>query len=68
LKRAKPKQSLSTLWQGDRFLSTGVPVFDRDGKIRRIYCNLRDITELNILKEKFEESQMLISKYLVGTP
>jgi len=50
---------------GRQVLSTGVPVFDRDGKIRRIYCNLRDITELNILKEKFEESQMLISKYLV---
>jgi PAS domain S-box-containing protein len=50
---------------GRQVLSTGVPVFDRDGNISRIYCNLRDITELNQLKEKYEQSQRLISRYLV---
>jgi len=50
---------------GRQVLSTGVPVFDRNGKISRIYCNLRDITELNELKEKYEQSQKLVSKYLL---
>lgn len=50
---------------GRHVLSTGVPVFDKSGKIHRIYCNLRDITELSILKQKYEESQMLVSKYLI---
>jgi len=50
---------------GRQVLSTGVPVFDQHGKIQRIYCNLRDITELNSLKEKYEESLKLVSKYLI---
>jgi PAS domain S-box-containing protein len=50
---------------GRQVLSTGVPVFDQNGKIHRIYCNLRDITELNSLKEKYEQSEKLISKYLI---
>jgi PAS domain S-box-containing protein len=50
---------------GDReVLSTGIPVFDENGKIHRIYCNLRDITELRQLKEKFDHSQTLVTKYL----
>jgi PAS domain S-box-containing protein len=50
---------------GDReILSTGIPVFDENGKIHRIYCNLRDITELRQLKEKFDHSQVLVTKYL----
>ena len=50
---------------GRQLLATAVPAFDRDGKISRIYCNLRDITELIQLKEKFEQSQTLITKYLL---
>ena len=50
---------------GRQVLSTAVPVFDQNGAIVRIYCNLRDITELNQLKARFEQSQTLVSKYLV---
>jgi len=50
---------------GRQLLVTAVPVFDGDGRIFRIYCNLRDITELNELKEKFGQSQQLVTKYLV---
>ena len=49
---------------GKQVLSTGIPVRDNHGNIRRIYCNLRDVTELNTLREKCEQSQTLISKYL----
>lgn len=61
----KPQTVIINTIAGRQVLSTGVPVFDQSGKIHRIYCNLRDITELNSLKEKYEQSQKLISKYLV---
>ena len=50
---------------GREVLNTAVPVFDQNGKMVRIYCNLRDITELNQLKVRFEQSQTLVTKYLV---
>ena len=50
---------------GRQLLSTGVPIFDRNGNICRIYCNLRDITELEQLKERIEESHALVTKHLV---
>jgi PAS domain S-box-containing protein len=50
---------------GKQVLSTGMPVFDHNGNITRIFCNLRDVTELNALKERYEQSQKLISKYLL---
>ena len=65
LETQKAQTVIINTMAGRQVLSTGVPVFDRDGTIVRIYCNLRDITELNQLKEKFEQSQKLISKYLV---
>ena len=65
LETGKPQTVIINTMAGRQVLSTGVPVFDRHGKIFRIYCNLRDITELNQLKEKFEQSQKLISKYLL---
>jgi PAS domain S-box-containing protein len=61
----KPQTVMINTMAGRQVLSTGVPVFDRDGRIHRIYCNLRDITELNQLKEQCEQSQKLISKYLL---
>ncbi len=65
LETGKAQTVIINTMTGRQVLSTGVPVFDRDGKIHRIYCNLRDITELNILKEKFEQSERLLSRYLV---
>lgn len=50
---------------GRQVLSTGIPVFDVEGNIERIYCNLRDITELNSLKEKYEHTERLASRYLI---
>jgi PAS domain S-box-containing protein len=61
----KPQTVVINMKSGKEVLSTGVPVFDENGRIDRIYCNLRDITELNRLKEECAQSQKLISKYLV---
>ncbi len=49
---------------GRQVLSTGVPLYDQAGKIFRVYCNLRDVTELNHLRQKYEQTQKLASKYL----
>jgi PAS domain S-box-containing protein len=49
---------------GRQVLSTGVPVHDHNGKIIRVYCNIRDVTELNYLRQKYEQSQRLASEYL----
>ena len=50
---------------GRQVLSTGVPVYDSRGNINRVYCNLRDITELNRLREQYMASQKLASRYLL---
>lgn len=65
LETGKAQTVLINTIAGRQVLSTGIPVFDRHGKIAKVYCNLRDITELNHLKEKYEQSQKLVSKYLL---
>jgi PAS domain S-box-containing protein len=65
LETGKTQSVIIITKSGKQVLSTGIPVFDQNGNITRIYCNLRDVTELNALKEKYEESQKLISKYLL---
>ncbi|NTU60609.1 MAG: sigma 54-interacting transcriptional regulator [Deltaproteobacteria bacterium] len=65
LESGKQESVIINTIAGRQVLSTGVPVFDQDGKIHRIYCNLRDITGLNELKQRFEQSQRLLSKYLL---
>lgn len=42
---------------GKEILITGSPVFDKEGNIYRVVCNIRDIKELNILKELNEQDQ-----------
>jgi PAS domain S-box-containing protein len=65
IETGKPQTVIINTKAGRQVLSTGIPVFDHDGNILRIFCNLRDVTELNALKEKFEQSQKLISRYLL---
>ncbi|MEN6325542.1 MAG: sigma 54-interacting transcriptional regulator [Syntrophomonas sp.] len=48
---------------GKTTLSTGNPVFDKKGNIFRVVCNVRDITELNMLKQKLEQAQGLTQHY-----
>ena len=48
---------------GKTTLATGSPVFDKNGNIFRVVCNVRDITELNMLKQKLEQVQGLSQHY-----
>ncbi|MBU0514788.1 MAG: sigma 54-interacting transcriptional regulator [Proteobacteria bacterium] len=50
---------------GRQVLSTGVPVYGDDQKIHRIFCNLRDVTDLVHLREQYNASQCLASRYLM---
>ena len=44
-------------------LVTGSPVFGEDGSVFRIVCNVRDITELNRLKQDLEQALSLREHY-----
>jgi TyrR family helix-turn-helix protein/PAS domain S-box-containing protein len=62
--------------QGKELLTTGVPIFDKNGKIEMVISTSRDITELvnlkgrleditselQVLKERQEEKQVIITK------
>lgn len=62
----KSRQSI-TLQQkfntGKHALVTGTPFFDEKGRIQMVVTNVRDITELESLKEKFNESKSENIKY-----
>ncbi|SFG37816.1 PAS domain S-box-containing protein [Desulfotomaculum arcticum] len=48
---------------GKIVLVTGTPIFDENGEVFRVVTNVRDITELNQLKQQLEEAQLLTRHY-----
>jgi len=54
-------QKVST--SGKEVLVTGNPIFDIEGKVHRVVTNVRDISELQNLKEKLKESELLATRY-----
>jgi PAS domain S-box-containing protein/TyrR family helix-turn-helix protein len=48
---------------GKLTLTTGNPVTDKNGEIIRVVCNVRDITELNLLRQKLEQVESLSHHY-----
>ncbi len=48
---------------GKLVLTTGNPIFDDDGNIIRVVCNVRDITELTLLRQELEKVQGLTQHY-----
>ena len=52
-----------TRLENNHFLVTGNPVRDFDGKIMRVVINIRDLTELNNLREQLEETKELSERY-----
>ena len=43
-------------------LATGTPVFDDQGRLRIVVVNERDMTQLNVLREELEQTQMVTEK------
>ncbi len=48
---------------GKDVLVTGNPIYDSDGRVAWVLTNVRDVTELNQLKEKLRQSQMMTARY-----
>ncbi len=46
-----------TVRNGKQIMVTGTPVFDKNGKIVRVVCNLRDISEFQNLQDKLAQSE-----------
>lgn len=63
LKRKEPVTISQEMRTGKTTLATGNPVYDEAGNIFRVVCNVRDITELNMLKEKLEKVESLSQHY-----
>lgn len=66
----KEKRRISFLQKArdDRkYLATGTPIFDEEGKIKRVVTNIRDVDELNKLRKQIEETRRLEKYYAEDT-
>lgn len=63
LKQKKPITIMQESKLGKHLLTTGTPIFDKKGEITRVVCNTRDITELDLLRQKLEQVENLTQHY-----
>ncbi|KUG05135.1 inosine-5'-monophosphate dehydrogenase [hydrocarbon metagenome] len=63
LKEKRPITIMQKTVTGKLALTTGTPIFDRKGKIFRVVSNVREITELMLLKQQLEQAQGLSKHY-----
>lgn len=63
LQKREPVTISQEMRTGKTTLTTGNPVYDDAGKIFRVVSNVRDITELNELRQKLEEVEGLSQHY-----
>lgn len=59
-----PETVMQNYATGKKLLTSGYPIFDDNGNLLRVVSNLRDLTELNNLREQLEQSNRLTSRYL----
>ncbi len=59
LEERKPVTTTLTTVTGKTLLVSATPVFDENGEISRIVTNVRDISELNMLKQRLEQLEGL---------
>jgi len=64
LEKRIPITMTEAILPGQQILATCIPVFDNQGVLVRVVTNLRDLTELNDLKQKVLESSELSKRYL----
>lgn len=62
--RDRRNVSIMQTVRGDKqVMVTGCPVFDEDGEIVLVVTNVRDMSQLNEIRRKLDESQKLSSRY-----
>ena len=64
-KRAISKKQMTK--EGKSIIVTGMPIFDKSGKIKKIVINARDITEIYKLREELLKSQEMEKLYLLNS-
>lgn len=63
IEQKKPVTTTLTTVTGTHLLVSATPVFDEEGKIFRIVTSVRDISELNMLKQRIEQLEGLRSHF-----
>lgn len=63
LKEKRPITIMQHIKGGKTVLVTGNPIFDLQDRVIRVVTNVRDLTELNLLKTQLEESKQLTRRY-----
>ena len=63
LNQKKPVTIKQRIKTGKEILITGSPVFNEEGEIFRVVCNIRDMTELNLLRERVESTEQQNIRY-----
>ncbi len=64
MERKEPVSMTQTTPSGQQVLATSIPVLDEQGMLVRIVTNLRDLTELNDLREQVQQTNELSRRYL----
>ncbi|KUO72250.1 MAG: hypothetical protein APF81_00440 [Desulfosporosinus sp. BRH_c37] len=64
LEKKVPISIIQHLKTGRDIVHTGTPIFNESGNIYRVIANMRDLTELNFLREQLKAAQNLSVKYL----
>lgn len=63
MEKGEPVTISQEVKTGKTVLVTGNPVFDENGKLIRVVTNVRDITELNKLRQELEQAYELSQHY-----
>ena len=63
LEEEEPVTIMHEIKTGKEVLITGTPVFDESGEIVRVVTTVRDLEELNQLKEELEETKKMSQRY-----
>lgn len=63
LQTRRPYTSSQTFRSGRQSIITANPIFDENGNILRVVTNVRDMTEINRLREELAQSQEKLNHY-----
>jgi PAS domain S-box-containing protein len=63
IRARRPQTIMQEIKGGKVVIVTGNPIFDSQNRITRVVTNVRDLTELNQLKNELEESKQLTRRY-----
>ena len=63
LEKKKPVTIMHVIKGKKKYLITGNPVYNENNEIFRVVTTVRDVTELNRLKQKLETAEKLSAKY-----